>query len=236
MSTNLSRRPVGRTLAAAVVLVAAAACPAAVLRAQEPVSFATPDDGLVSADVYGSGLRAVVLAPGGRFDKASWASQARMLADAGFRVLALDFRGRGASRAGRAGADSLQLDVLGAVRWLRATGASTVSLVGASIGGWAAAEAVLAADPGEIDRAVLLAHASIEHPERLGGRTLFLVSSGDTTAAGVPRLAAIRRQYERASGVKELVVVDGTAHAQFLFRTAEGDRVLREIVRFLSAP
>ena len=222
-----------------VVLVAAALCPAALcaqLRAQVPVSFATPDSGLVSADVYGRGPRAVVLAPGGRFDKASWASQARTLADAGFRVLALDYRGRGASRGGRAGADSLQLDVLGAVRWLRATGASTVSLVGASIGGWAAAEAMLAAEPGEIDRAVLLAHASIEQPERLRGRTLFLVSRGDTTAAGVPRLVAIRRQYERASGVKELVVVEGTAHAQFLFRTAEGDRVMREIVRFLSAP
>ncbi len=226
------RWPVGRTPAVVVVLVVAALCPAA-LRAQEPVSFATPDSGTVSADVYGRGPRAVVLAPGGRFDKASWASQARTLADAGFRVLALDFRGRGGSRAGRAGADSLQLDVLGAVRWLRATGASTVSLVGASIGGWAAAEAVLAAEPDEIDRTVLLAHAAIEHPERLGGRTLFLVASGDTTAAGVPRLVAIRRQYERASGVKELVVVDGTAHAQFLFRTAQGDRVMREIVRFL---
>ena len=226
-----------RTHAVAAMLVGAVLPPAvAALGAQEPTSFATPDSGLVSADLYGRGSRAVVLAPGGRFGKSSWAEQARTLADAGFRVLALDFRGRGASRAGRAGPDSLQLDVLGAVRHLRATGATRVSLVGASLGGWAAAEAVLASAPGEIDRLVLLAHATVEHPERLTGRTLFLVSRGDTTAAGVPRLVAIRRQYERASGRKELVVVDGTAHAQWLFQTTEGARVSREILRFLSAP
>lgn len=38
------------------------------------------------------------LAHGGRFKKVSWAPQARVLAAAGFRVLALDFRGYGASR------------------------------------------------------------------------------------------------------------------------------------------
>ena len=44
--------------------------------------------------------------------------QARAFADAGLRVLAIDLRGRGDTRTGRAGPDSLQLDVLGAIDYL----------------------------------------------------------------------------------------------------------------------
>jgi hypothetical protein len=32
------------------------------------------------------------------------------------------------------------------------------------------------------------------------------------------------------------VVVDGSAHAQFLFSSNQSERVMTEIVRFLSAP
>ena len=205
------------------------------VRAQERVSFPTPDSGVVVADVYGAGNRGVVLAHGGRFNKASWEPQARAIAAAGFRVVAIDFRGRSESRAGRAGPDGVHHDVLGAVRYLRGNGATSVSVVGASFGGGAASDAAAVA-PGEIDRLVLLAHSPIDHPERVGGRKLFIIASGDTTASGVPRLVQIREHYERSSAPKELVVLDGTAHAQFLFQTDQGDRVMREILRFLSAP
>ena len=67
---------------------------------QERVSFPTEDGGIVYADVYGTGDRGVVLADGGRFNKESWAVQAHALATAGFRVVAIDFRGRGQSRGG----------------------------------------------------------------------------------------------------------------------------------------
>ena len=53
---------------------------------------------------------------------------------------------------------------------------------------------------------------------------------------GVPRLIAIREQFERAPEPKELVVLEGSAHAQFLFQTDQADRLMREILRFLSAP
>ena len=66
--------------------------------AQNTVSFPTEDGGVVYADVYGEGDRAVVLAHGGRFNKESWEKQARTLAAAKFRVFALDFRGYGKSR------------------------------------------------------------------------------------------------------------------------------------------
>lgn len=206
------------------------------LHAQEAVTFPTADESVVAADLYGTGVRGVVLAPGGRFDKSSWESEARVLADAGFLVLAISFRGRGESGVGTAGADALHLDVLAAVRYLRTLGAETIAAVGASLGGWAVAKAVVEAGPAEIDRVVLLAHSSIERPEQLHGRKLFIVSRDDTRGGGVRRLPEIRDQYERAPEPKELFVLDGSAHAQFLFQTEQGEELVREILRFLSGP
>jgi pimeloyl-ACP methyl ester carboxylesterase len=203
-----------------------------------PVSFATSDGGVIHASLYGKGERAVVLAHGARFDKESWDEQARTFAEAGFRVLAIDFRGYGRSRGpGQADPMSapLHLDVLAAVRHLRRTGARTVRVVGGSMGGGAAGDAAIAADPGEIDGVVLLAATVSGPPERLTGRKLFVVARDDTSGTG-PRLPKIREQYERAPEPKELVILDGSAHAQFLFRTDQKDRLTGAILRFLSEP
>jgi len=211
---------------------------AGVAAAQQHVSFATQDGGLIYADLYGKGDRGVVLAHGGRFNKESWEKQARALEAAGFRALAIDFRGDGKSR-GPGQADiytaPLQYDVLGAVRYLRNTGAKTVSVVGASMGGEAAAGAMIEAKPGEIDRVVLLAAVFDSPPEKLKGRKLFILARDDADGTG-PRLPRIQAQYEKAPGPKELIVLDGSAHAQFLFATDQGERLMREILRFLSAP
>ena len=203
------------------------------------VSFPTEDGGLVYADDYGSGDRGVVLAHGGRFDKESWQKQAEALMDAGFRALAIDFRGHGESSGGpkaKTPYDGVHFDVLAAVRYLRGTGARTVSIVGGSFGGGAAADASVVAAPGEIDRIVLLAHSAIEHPERMKGRKLFILARDDPSGDGSPRLVRIRKQYEEAPGPKELVILDGSAHAQFIFQTEQGERLMREILRFLSEP
>jgi pimeloyl-ACP methyl ester carboxylesterase len=203
--------------------------------AQASIAFATRDSGVVAADEYGTGAGAVLLVPGGRFDRRSWAQQARELADAGLRVLAIDLRGRGDTRTGRAGLDSVQLDVLGAIDHLRATGATRLTVVGASLGGWAAAEAAVVAAPA-VDGLVLLAHAPIDRPERLRTRTLFVVSRGDTRGGGIPRLPEIHEQYRRARGPKTLVVLEGAAHAQQLFATDQGPKAMAEILRFVRAP
>jgi dienelactone hydrolase len=212
-----------------------------VLRAQQLVSLPTPDGGTVAADQYGAGNRGVVLAHGGRFDKSSWKTQAQALADAGFRVLAIDFRASVQSRAGRESAclydeSCLAVDVLAAVRYLRRAGAKTVSVVGASLGGGAAARATVEASEGEIDRVVLLAHMLIGAPERMKGRKLFIVSRGDIGSGDRPRLPAIREQYEKASRPKQLVILEGSAHAQFIFETPQRGRLMSEILKFLSAP
>ncbi|MCH8256210.1 MAG: hypothetical protein IID06_12745 [Gemmatimonadetes bacterium] len=194
-----------RVLDAAIAAIALAP----LVMPQERVSFPTEDGGIVYADVYGTGDRGVVLAHGGRFNKESWAVQAHTLATAGFRVLA-------------------------AVQYLHQTGASTVSVVGASFGGGATARAAVEAPRGAIDRIVLLAHSAIDTPERMKGQKLFITSRGDTTGSGALRLPQIREQYEQAPEPKELVILDGAAHAQFIFETPQGERLMREILRFLS--
>lgn len=209
--------------------------------AQAPVSIRAPDGGIVTADPYGAGERAVILAPGGRFDRGSWRDQARELAAAGFRVLAIDFRSAVEARAGRDApclydAPCLARDVLAAVRYLRETGATHIALVGASLGGGAVAQASVEAAPGTIDRVVLLAHMPIDAPERMQGRKLFIVARHDTGSGNVPRLPGIQDQYRRAPEPKELVILEGSAHAQFIFAQAEGDRLMREILRFLREP
>ena len=205
-------------------------------RAQQTVSFPTEDGGQIYADVYGEGARGVVLAHGGRFNKESWEKQARTLATAGYQVLALDFRGYGKSK-GPGQADPLsaplQLDVLGVVRYLRSKGVKTVAMVGGSMGGAAAGDAAIAS-PGEIDRLVMLGAAPNAPADKLKCPTLFIVARDDANAAG-PRLPGIRAQYEKAPEPKKLIILEGSAHAQYLFQTEQGERVMGEILRFLSA-
>jgi pimeloyl-ACP methyl ester carboxylesterase len=224
-------------LRAAIPLLAALAAGA---REPRQVSFPTDDGGVVFADVYGTGDRAVVLAHGARFDKESWSRQARALAAEGLRVLALDFRGYGKSK-GPGDADPLSAplghDVLAAVRWLKGDGAKHVSAVGASMGGGGVAGAAALA-PGEIERMVFLA----SWPERgapsqkLQGRKLFIAARDDRDGTGALRLPRIRDAFERTPEPKRLILLDGSAHAQFLFDTDQGDRLLREIEKFLTEP
>jgi pimeloyl-ACP methyl ester carboxylesterase len=102
------------------------------------------------------------------------------------------------------------------------------------MGGGAAGDASIASHPGEIDRLVLLGAAPNGSAEKLKSSSLFIVARGDSSEDG-PRLPGIQEQYEKAPGPKELIILDGSAHAQFLFQTDQGERVMREILRFLSA-
>jgi pimeloyl-ACP methyl ester carboxylesterase len=222
-----------RTLIALMVVLLVAGAAAA----QKTVSFPTEDGGLVYADVYGEGVRGVVLAHGGRFNKESWEQQARTLASAGFQVLAIDFRGYGKSK-GPGDAHPmdapLHLDVLAAVRYLRETGAKSVSIVGGSMGAGAAGDASIASRPGQIDRVVFLGGSPNGPAEKLKSASLFLVARDDANDDG-PRLPRIQEQYKKAPEPKALIILEGSAHAQYLFQTDQAERIMREILKFLSA-
>lgn len=206
--------------------------------AQSEVSFPTQDGGTVFAIDAGDGAHAVILAHGGRFTKESWAAQIPAFVDAGFRILAIDFRGRGESRGGpgvEVNQDSVHLDVLAAVEYLRETGSRRISIIGASFGGWASARAVTLLPPGTIDALVLLASSPIAHPEDLHGRKLFITSRDDVNGSGRARLVDIRDQFERSPEPKELLILPDSAHAQFIFETAHGPMLLAAILSFLMA-
>lgn len=219
-----------------LILLGAALLACGSLTAQTEISFPTSDGGLVFADLYGTGTKGVVLAHGGQFNKESWAPQAHILVQAGYRVLAIDFRGYGKSH-GPGDSDVLSaplyLDVLAAVRYLHKAGAGSVSVVGGSMGGGAAGDASIESGPGEIDRIVLLGAAPNEPAEKLKCPMLIIVARDDANGDG-PRLPEIRRQYDRAPQPKQLILLDGSAHAQFLFQTPQSDRVMHEILRFLA--
>jgi pimeloyl-ACP methyl ester carboxylesterase len=205
--------------------------------AQTGISFPTQDGGMVFADIYGSGDKAVVLAHGGQFNKESWSKQALVLVNAGYRVLAIDFRGYGNSHGpGDKDVQSAPLyqDVLAAVRYLRAGGAKWVAVVGGSMGGSAAGDASIESKPGAIDKIVMLGAAPNEPADKLHCPSLFLVAREDASGDGTElRLPAIQRQYDRAPQPKKLILVESSAHAQHLFETPQNDRVMREILDFL---
>jgi pimeloyl-ACP methyl ester carboxylesterase len=215
-------RPIAVALLSAVMT---AAC-GGTSRSPE-VSFRTADGGTVVADLYAaSGSDGVVLAHGAAFDKASWAPFATWLAGRGHQVLAIDFRGYGRSTAG---ADSRALfeDVLGAVRYLHGLGVTRVAVLGASMGGGAAAEAAVRAAHDEIDRVILLSPVAIANPEHLPGPVLFIASEKE------PIVAQVTEQYQRAPEPKQLVVIPGAAHAQHIFATDQAERLRTTVAEFL---
>ena len=81
---------------------------------------------------------------------------------------------------------------------------------------------------------VLLAAWGNGPAEQIKAPLLEIVAQGDADDAG-PRLPRIRVWVNKAPQPKELIVLDGSAHAQFLFQTDKADRVINEILRFLSS-
>jgi dienelactone hydrolase len=207
---------------------------------QRLVTFPLPEQRAeIQADQYGSGTRGIILAHGGSFNKESWKKQAQVFANAGFLVLSIRFRGDRSNPDGSPGsfgstADNAA-DVLAAVSYLRRIGVKTVSAVGASLGGDAVGEADARSKAGDIARVVFLGSTGGDAPGKLTGRKLFIVARNDRSGSGL-RLPEISSNYEKAPQPKKLVILEGSAHAQYLFDTDQGPRLLNEILRFLSEP
>lgn len=216
----------------ALVLTLAVSGAGAITAQEAPTSVAYPtaDGGTIHAELYGQGPHAVLLAHGRIFNKESWEPLARRLEAEGYQVLAIDFRGYGDSIAGSDG-NVLEQDVLGGVRYLHEEqDATSVSVLGASMGGGAAARAAILADAGQIEALILLSAVSVDDPGRLhAARILFIASEDEAMAPG------IRGQYEQAPDSKELVLLPGNAHAQHIFKTDQAARLTEEILGFLAA-
>jgi len=224
------KRPASkRWLFLAVITLAAATLVASPPPSPRPFSYATADGGTIHGDLYGSGSHAVVLAHGAVFDRKSWSTLAPKLAAEGFLVLAIDFRGYGESTPGSNGPRAYDEDVLGAVRAMRDAGATSVSVLGASMGGGASANAAVRAKPGEIDHLVLLSPVPIDHPESMHARSITYFAS-----AGERLYPRVRAQYARAPEPKRFHVIEGDAHAQHIFETDQGKTLTRLILEALA--
>jgi pimeloyl-ACP methyl ester carboxylesterase len=198
---------------------------AAAVNAQdfEEISYATADGGLIVGNIYGDGQHAVLLAHGAIFDKESWHDFALILSARGYKVLAIDFRGYGQSTRGNA-ENALFQDVVAGIRYLRDVGAQRVSVIGASMGGGAVAQASTVVQADELDKLILLAAVPISSPERIQGDKLFIVSQGDSLRESV------ESQFERAGGPKELTVLSGSAHAQHIFKSRRRGEELTDTI------
>ena len=221
-------RPVFIALIGVSVTLGAVAGAAAESAGPGEVSYPTVDGGEIHALLWGDGEHGVVLAHGKVFDKESWSALAPRLAGAGYTVLAIDFRGYGQSRAGSEGG-RLYLDVIAGMSYLESLGANRISVVGASMGGGAAARAAVEVEQGGIDRLVLLAPAAIPRPEEMLANQIVYI-----TAEGDPSLDRTRALFARAPEPKRLELVPGDAHAQHLFETEHAEALITAILAALS--
>jgi len=227
LAGNLRTIPLTLTLIAGLVGLLGSS-PTSAEPAPADISFPTSDGGQIHAHLYGTGDRAVVLAHGKVFDKESWQPLAERLANAGLLVLALDFRGYGHSSPGEAG-NRIDLDVLGAIDHLEGRGVSRISLLGASMGGWAVGSAATQVQPGRLDKVVLLAPAPIENPQAMKAESfVYFASEGER---GFDR---IKNQFEQAPDPKRLEVLSGDAHAQYVFKTDQASVLTAAIVTELT--
>src|SRR5258706_5309871 len=109
------------------------ACPRWASQARS-VSFGVDGAHNLLGMVIGTGKTGIVLAHQVDGTMCNWMPVAKKLADRGYRVLAFDFNGFGVSQTTTLGADE---DVVAAAAFLRSDGATSIVLMGASMGGTA---------------------------------------------------------------------------------------------------
>ena len=160
----------------------------------------------------GSGTTGVVLAHQAGSDSCDWMPYGGELAAAGYRVLAFDFSGSGASLDPPAD-DSLDGNVLGALAYLRHDGATKVVLMGASMGGTASLVAASKASPAVAGVVALSAPTSFEGMDALGAVAKLAVPAlfvAGTDDADFP--FAARTLYQATPGsAKTLVLAEGSS-------------------------
>jgi len=169
--------------------------PSTATRGSKAVRFRTADGVRLAGRLFGHGTVGVVLSHQGgtAANQSDWWGMASLLARRGYLVLTYDFRGicpggvAGCSQ-GTFGPPSQWKDALAAERYIRAAGAKTVALGGASIG--AMASLVVAGMPGHDVAAVI----SLSGGEALSG--IYELGRGAIRRISAPKLLVAGR-YDR---------------------------------------
>jgi dienelactone hydrolase len=209
------------------------------------VHFTANDGVRLAGRLFGHGNAGVVLAHQIDDDQSDWWDFADTLRTDGYLVLTLDFRGicpggvDGCSK-GVPDPSAAWRDIIGAARFVRSRGATTVELVGASMGGEAS---IIAASHlgSDLDALVCLsasegvaglldldvAHATVA---AVSAPKLFIAGTFDTGFA-----AAARDYFAHARPPKQVRVIDSGDHGIGLLRYSQAEVVSRLVLAFLGA-
>ena len=230
----------GLLTASAIGLAACGGPPAPDLSDSRAVTFGSRDGVELEGRLFGEGTTAVVLSHMRPADQRSWFAFADRLADEGYLVLTYNFRGTCPGGQGGCSQGDLQIsaiwqDVLGAMDFVRTQGATTVALVGASMGG--TASLVAAGQEGSDVAAVitLSAPTSIEGLDanagllqRVGANKLFIAGVGDAPAA-----ASAEDLYEISPPPKRVEISPADDHGTDLLTGSQGEAIQRLIETYL---
>jgi pimeloyl-ACP methyl ester carboxylesterase len=205
------------------------------------VAFESADGVALEGRLFGDGPTAVVLSHMRPADQRSWFGFAGRLSDEGYLVLTYDFRGycpgaEGGCSQGETDISAIWQDVLGAIDFVRSQGATSVSLIGASMGG--TASLVAAAQEG-VDVEVVVTLSAPESIEglvadaavlqRVTANKLFLAGVGDAPAA-----AAAQHLSEIAPPPKRVEIFPADDHGTDLLTGSRGEAVQRLIETYLA--
>ncbi len=170
--------------------------------------------GETEALVWGEdGDRGVVLSHGAAYDAASWEPQGQTLAENGVVALAVE--------------ETSPYNLRSAINYLKEERSiESVSLVGASAGSRSVLR-VAGEYPEQVNQIILLSGTGDvsglgEYPK------LFVASEGEGIAEKVRQMAD-----EAPGDQNESLILSGDAHAQAIFQTEEGERLMRAIVERL---
>jgi pimeloyl-ACP methyl ester carboxylesterase len=177
------------------------------------VTMTASDGARIYGVETGKGAVGVVLAHQYLSDHCEFMSFAHELAGRGYRVLAIDLRGYGASRGGVWW--HLDRDLVAAAARLRADGAKRVVLVGASMGGTAALVAGAEAKP------------AVAGVVSLSGPAQFLAARSDPPSPSDAR----RLNGASASRDKSVALFDGAAHGSSLLSIPPAKALLLAFLR-----
>ncbi|MEJ7654233.1 MAG: alpha/beta fold hydrolase [Chloroflexia bacterium] len=170
--------------------------------------------GVESAIVWGEGEYGVVLVHGAAYSAASWDRLGNAAAQSGIVAIAVE---NATHDAAIAAVDYLKQEL----------GATATALLGASAGGAAVLE-VGATNEDSVDQLILLSATGTV--ENLGDfPKLFIASEGEGIAEQVRRMAHL------APGNRnDAVILPGDAHAQAIFDTDQGERLIMIIIERLN--
>lgn len=221
------------------LLISAVACFAAEQGRQ--VHFVTEDSVTIAGSYYDSdslsaSAPALILLHMLGKDRSTWQDFAVRASKAGFAVLSIDLRGHGESTVSASGPvhfsdfeevdyNNMQLDVLAAVKWLRAQtddSPLSIAIIGASIGANVALNygvtdpeitALILLSPGENYRGVETKPAALT----VGDRPVLFIASDDDNYAAV----STRTLYDSCKDTKfkQLEIYDHGGHGTYLFET-----------------